>query len=211
MGPLSAMRIFRWRRRRPSIHESVTVLPGALALSPSGSLPDVRAVHAEHVDYVWRSLQRLGVREHDLEDELQEVFMVVHRRLHTFDPNTRITTWLFGIALRVAAAYHRRAHRRREVLAADPVSDEQSPGESPEEQTAARQARHRVLEILDRLGLEKRAVFVMFELEELGAAEIASQLGIPIGTVYSRLNAARQEFARALQRLQLRECAGGRR
>jgi RNA polymerase sigma-70 factor (ECF subfamily) len=187
----------------------VTTLPAALPLSRSGFVPDLATVHAEHVEHVWRSLQRLGVREPDLEDALQEVFVVVHRRLHTFDESSRMTTWLFGIALRVAAAYHRRAYRRREQLVEDAARYDESPARNPEEDAALGQARQRVTEILDAMDLEKRAVFVMFELEELAAPEIALQLGIPVGTVYSRLDAARRDFARSLRRLQLRERAGG--
>jgi RNA polymerase sigma-70 factor, ECF subfamily len=188
----------------------VTTLPVALPYGRAGSVPDLATVHAEHVDYVWRSLQRLGVREPDLEDALQEVFVVVYRRLPSFDGSCRMTSWLFGIALRVAAAYRRRAHRRREQLVADAASDQESPGKSPEEQTALSQARERVVQILDSMDLEKRAVFVMFELEELGGPEIARELGIPIGTVYSRLDAARRDFARALRRSKLRERTGGK-
>jgi RNA polymerase sigma-70 factor (ECF subfamily) len=183
----------------------VTAMPTALPLSESGSPPDLIAVHADHVDYVWRALQRLGVREPDLEDALQEVFVVVHRRLHTFDPTTRITTWLFGIALRVAAAYHRRAHRRHEHLAPDPAHDRASPSATPEEQAAVLEARERVVAILDAMDLEKRVVFVMFELEDVAAPEIARELGIPVGTVYSRLDAARRDFQASIRRLARRE------
>jgi RNA polymerase sigma-70 factor (ECF subfamily) len=182
-------------------------MPTALPLS--GATPDLLEVHGEHVDYVWRSLQRLGVREPDLEDALQEVFVVVHRRLHTFDPSAQMTTWLFGIALRVAAAYHRRAHRRHERLEAEPALEQQSVADDPEQQIASRQARERVLAILDAMDLEKRVVFVMFELEELSAPEIAEQLGIPLGTVYSRLDAARRDFASSVKRLRMRERIGG--
>jgi RNA polymerase sigma-70 factor, ECF subfamily len=188
----------------------VTTLPVALAFRRTRPAPDLATVHADHVDFVWRSLQRLGVREPDLEDALQEVFVVVHRRLSSFDGSCRMTSWLFGIALRVAAAHRRRAHRRREQLVAEVGDDRASPEQSPEEQTALRQARERVTTILDSMDLEKRVVFVMFELEELGGPEIALELGIPVGTVYSRLDAARRDFARALKRLELRERTGGK-
>src|SRR5688572_18292724 len=119
-----------------------------------------------------------------------------------------MTTWLFGIALRVAAAHHRRAHRRLERLDAQPALDHVSLSHDPEEDTARREARDRVLSILDAMDLEKRAVFVMFELEEMAAPEIARELGIPVGTVYSRLDAARKEFTRAAARLRSRERRG---
>ena len=88
------------------------------ALLPRAAAPpalDLLAVHAAQADFLWRSLQRLGVRSADLEDVFQEVFIVVHKRLHTFDGSSALTTWLFGVCLRVAAAHRRRAWFRREV------------------------------------------------------------------------------------------------
>ena len=169
----------------------------------------VERIHDEHADFVWRSLQRLGVREPDLEDALQEAFIVVHRKLGTFDGTSRITTWLFGICLRVAAAQRRRAHVRRE-RASDEVEGEPDPGPgtNPEATALATEARERLARVLDALSLEKRAVLVMFEVEEMSAGEIASVLGVPVGTVYSRLSAARAEFREALTRLERRERHG---
>ena len=71
---------------------------------------------AEHARFVWLSLQRLGIHPSDLDDIAQDVFMIVHRRLDTFDRRARISTWLFGICMRVAANYRRRRRWTREVL-----------------------------------------------------------------------------------------------
>ena len=163
---------------------------------------DFDKVHEEHADFVWRSLQRLGVRPSDLEDALQEVFIVVHRRLHTFDGSARLSTWLFGICLRVAAAERRRAYVRREQPT--PELEEQPdsrPGVDPERAALRREAERRLALALDRLGLERRAGFVMFEIEGMSAGAIAEMLGVPVGTVYSRLATARAEFSRAVARL----------
>src|SRR5262245_5550378 len=75
---------------------------------------DVAGVYADHCDFVWRTLQHLGVRGADLEDLMQEVFVVVHRKLDGFDGRSRITTWLFGISLRVVGRHRRRAYFRFE-------------------------------------------------------------------------------------------------
>jgi len=151
---------------------------------------------------VFRSLQRLGVRPADLEDVFQEVFLVVHKRLHTFDGTSALTTWLFGVCLRVAAAHRRRAWFRREVPADDSVEDarEAPASERPDEALAARQARALVQQVLDRMDIDKRAVFVMFELDQLPSEEIATILGVPIGTVWSRLHAARKQFEKLVER-----------
>jgi RNA polymerase sigma-70 factor (ECF subfamily) len=80
---------------------------------------DPLRVHANHADFVWRTLQRMGLEGADAEDALQEVFLVVHRRLHTFDGSSQMSTWLFGICQKVAAAQRRRAHRWREQPSED--------------------------------------------------------------------------------------------
>jgi RNA polymerase sigma-70 factor (ECF subfamily) len=182
--------------------------PGDLEADAPPARPlDVTAIHAAHARFVWTSLDRLGVRAADLEDMLQEVFVVVHQRLHTFDGSAQMTTWLFGICLRVAAAYRRRAWVRREQMV-DAVPESVAECGAPDEATASRQARARLSAILDEMELERRAVFVMFELDELPCDEIARMMGVPVGTVYSRLHAARKDFARALTRLRAREARG---
>lgn len=168
---------------------------------------DVTAIHAAHADFVWATLQRFGVRDADLEDMLQEVFIVVHRRLDSYDGTSKMTTWLFGIAMRVAAAHRRRAHVRRERAVEEVPEDTTStnPTESPEEAAMRRQAQTRLQEILDAMDLERRAVFVMFEIEELSCDEIANVMGVPTGTVYSRLHKARKEFEAGLARIEARD------
>jgi hypothetical protein len=103
-----------------------------------------------------------------------------------------------------------RRHRRRhpEIPSEVPDADARDPGRSPEELAVAAQARAMVARALDRLDPEKRAVFVMFELEELSCVEIAAMIGAPVGTVYSRLHAARAAFARAVEALR-DDAAGG--
>jgi RNA polymerase sigma-70 factor, ECF subfamily len=174
--------------------------------SPSRETLDVTAIHAAHADFVWSALQRFGVRDRDLEDALQEVFVVVHRRLDSYDGTSKVTTWLYGIAMRVAAAFRRKAHVRRER---ETRSDEEMPEQdddslSPEELAARQQARATLETILDGMDLDRRAVFVMFEVEELSCEEIAGIVGVPVGTVYSRLHKARKEFAAAVERMKKR-------
>ena len=169
----------------------------------------VEQVHEQHADFVWRSLQRLGVRDSDLEDALQDVFLVVHRKLDTFDGSARLTTWLYGIALRVAAAHRRRAHIRREEMTPDLEGTQSAAADDPEAALLQSESRRRLESVLDSMSLEKRAVFVMFEIEGLTAVEIAEIVGVPVGTVHSRLYAARGEFARAAERWARRDRFGG--
>ena len=141
----------------------------------------------------------MGVREADLPDMLQEVFVVVHRRLDTFDGSARMSTWLFGICRRIASNYRRRAHVRREK-ATDDIT-ERSHEDTPEAAAIARDRARLLGELLDALDVEKRAVLVMYELEELSCPDIAEQLGVPVGTIYSRLHHGRDELKRAWNRL----------
>lgn len=172
-------------------------------VAPSAAVKplSVLEVHAEQADFVWRSLQRFGVRPADLDDAFQDVFLVVHRRIHTFDGSSALTTWLFGICRRVAAARRRRAWFRREVPTADWAESSDEPKDVlPDEAVATRQARVMLERLLERMDLDKRAVFVMFELDELSSEEIAAILGIPVGTVWSRLSAARKQFEKVAAR-----------
>jgi RNA polymerase sigma-70 factor, ECF subfamily len=110
----------------------------------------VTKVHEEQGQFVWRTLYRMGVRPPHVEDVYQEVFLVVHRRLHTFNGQCAITTWLYEICFRVAAGYRRKAHFRREELVPDwsELDGLTSHAPSPERQlVAARQA-----EQLERIG-----------------------------------------------------------
>lgn len=181
---------------------TATELPGETPL-------DLADVYREHADFVWRTLQRMGVDESHLEDVTQEVFVVVHRRLHTFDGSARLTTWLYGICLRVAAAWRRRAWRRHEVVTEEPPERSSQPGCSADELMQVREGQRRIRAVLDRMDVDKRAVFIMYEIEEMSTTEIATVLGIPTGTVHSRLHAAREQFQLVLSRFQAGEFRGG--
>jgi RNA polymerase sigma-70 factor (ECF subfamily) len=163
----------------------------------------VETIHEAHAERVWRNLHRMGVPEADLPDMLQEVFVVVHRRLHTFDGTAKVSTWLYGICRRVAASHRRRAHVRRERPTATVAEGVHQ--RTPEAAAIDLDRRRLLQELLDELDVERRAVLVMYELEELSCVAIAEQLGVPVGTVYSRLHQAREDLHRAWRRRRLRD------
>jgi RNA polymerase sigma-70 factor (ECF subfamily) len=165
---------------------------------PSEGIERLDGVYREHADFVWRCLQRLGVPEADRPDLLHEIFLVVQRKLPSFESRSRMSTWLYGIAFRVASNQRRRVARRRESSIES--AEEAVLPDTPEAQLERRQLAARLDSILDRLPLDKRAVFVMFEVEELTCDEIAEISGVPVGTVHSRLHHARKLFQRALER-----------
>lgn len=163
------------------------------------SSTQVAEIYDEHAEFVWTSLHRLGVREFDLPDQTQEVFIVVHRRIKSWDKDCLITTWLFGICRRVASGYRRKAWIRRERPSdeLEKLSDDQS----PEQAVTLREARERLEAALRPMKPDRRALFVMYELEERSCAEIALLFDVPLGTVHSRLSNAREEFRRNLARI----------
>lgn len=161
-------------------------------------------VYAEWADYVWRMLQRLGVRHADLEDVCHDVFLVAHRRFGDFDGRVGVNAWLFGICLRLAANYRRRARYRHEHSSAaldDDASLRAPASAEPDQQLVRRQAEQRVQAVLAGMDLARRAVFLMYEIEGMSCQQIAEQLGVPVGTVYSRLHAARRFFEQEAARL----------
>lgn len=166
------------------------------ALSPAVR---VAALYDEHYEFLGRALWRLGIESSQIDDAIQDVFIVVFRRYEQFEGRSNIRSWLYGIAIRVAMAHRRRSARRRtEALEEDNphLVSEGTPQDQQERQEAARA----VQAILDTMDEPLRLVFTMTELEEFTAPEIAEVLGLPVNTVYSRLRNAREHFERAVER-----------
>lgn len=167
----------------------------------SRSPPDLGAVFDEHFDYVWATLRRLGVREADREDLVHDVFLKVHSRLADYDATRPMRPWLFGFAYRVAADHHRLARHRVEVLGApSEMAAEASPAD---ERVAALEERTLILEALETLDLDRRAVLVMHDVDDIAVPHIAHTLDIPLNTAYSRLRLAREQLATAVTRLRI--------
>lgn len=158
-------------------------------------------------DFIWRSLRRLGISPADADDGAQRVFVVASRRLAEIEPG-RERSFLFGTACRVAREIRRSAARRPEAALED--VDVADPAPDPEEFADRKRTRALLDVVLDSLPLESRTVFVLFELEEMSAPEIALLLDVPPGTVASRLRRARELFRAAALRLRARaEFRGG--
>jgi RNA polymerase sigma-70 factor (ECF subfamily) len=174
------------------------------ACAPVGIELTFEDVYRDQFAFVWRSAKRLGVREASLDDVVQEVFVVVHRRLTDFEGRSSLRTWLFGITIRIARDHRRSAARKDVDGSVDPDAvgtASAGPGESAERAEAVRLLHA----ILDELDDERREVFVMSELEQLPMPEIALALGINVNTAYARLRMARQNFEAALARHRARD------
>ena len=179
-----------------------TATTAAVSASAGAGGLTVAQVFRDHAPFVWRALRRLGVREADVEDVCQEVFVVVHRRLADFEGRSSVRTWVYGICVRVASDWRKRAHVRREMLAPKdegsekeldaPPSSRRGLPRDPGAEVARREARAILDGILDQLDEDKRAVFVLYEIEQLTMNEVAEAIGCPLQTAYSRLHAARK-------------------
>jgi RNA polymerase sigma-70 factor (ECF subfamily) len=162
-----------------------------------------RALYEANAAFVWRNLRRLGVADADVEDKLQEVFVVAHRRWREFiDRGHGPRAWLFQIALRVASDARR--HRRRHPV--DPDGGAAQDLQTVEAPQAAAIDQRQALDLLDRalanIDLARRAVVVLHEIEQMTAPEIARTLDVPLNTVYSRLRVGRIELEEELRQLQ---------
>jgi RNA polymerase sigma-70 factor (ECF subfamily) len=162
------------------------------------------AVYEAHFDFVWRSARRLGVSPLHLDDVVQEVFLVVHRKLAEFEGRAPLKSWLYGITRRVARD-HRRGLQRRptQPLGADEPADRGT--RAPDEQLALREQGQLLHALLAELDEDKREAFVLAELEQMSGPEIAAALQINLNTAYARVRAARIAFEAALERLSARE------
>ncbi len=159
--------------------------------------------------FVWRALKRLGVAQGDVADASQEVFLVVHRRLSSFEARSSLKSWIYGICLKVASAWRRKAQPRS---AAALVEDEAGPvtgAPGLDEELERRRTRAQLLALLEQLDEDKRDVFVLYELEELSMSEVAEAVGCPLTTAYSRLHAARKFVRAAFARTNLASSRAG--
>jgi RNA polymerase sigma-70 factor (ECF subfamily) len=154
-----------------------------------------RRVFDEHHTFVWRSLLHMGVGDAWVDDAVQEVFLVVHRRWHAYEPQLPMRAWLWGIARHVAHNQKRteaRESRRREALAAAPADPPDVSVERARELRAVR-------EVLLAMDEPMRDVLVLSDVEGMTAPEIAAALEANVNTIYSRLRIARQRFADAMR------------
>jgi RNA polymerase sigma-70 factor (ECF subfamily) len=174
----------------------------ARAPAPTDAQEDARHfVHElfeRQASFVWRAVRGLGVPQAQLDDAVQDVFLVAHRRHADFRRDTSERAWLFQIARHVARNCRRTVRRKGGLLPLE-ESMQATSSPSPHEQVARQQALQVLLAFLERLDEPKREVFVLIELAELSAQEAADALGVKLNTVYSRLRLAREQWQRAVR------------
>jgi RNA polymerase sigma-70 factor (ECF subfamily) len=165
--------------------------------------PDFSTLYRCEFSYVWKTLRRLGAPDRDLEDLAHDVFVVVHRHLADYDSERPLRPWLFGITMRVLADFRRVLRNQCEIPSE--IGDAVDAAPSADAQLAESEARAVLMKALDGLDLDRRAVFVMHELDEVSAPEIAAALAVPLNTVYSRLRLARVDVTASIRRFRAKE------
>jgi len=191
----------------PGYAEAVESYGLPKAEAANGLLP-FRQLVVDHLDFIWRSLRRFGVSESDADDAAQQVFVIAEKKLPAIAPGKE-RSFLLGVAMRVAA-HARRARHSRDVAEQGLSSHPLPSNPDPEELAQLMQARELLDRVLDEMPDDLRAVFVLFELEELSIDEIAALLELPRGTASSRLRRAREVFHQRTARLGVKgECGGG--
>jgi RNA polymerase sigma-70 factor (ECF subfamily) len=153
----------------------------------------MRSMVAEHFDFVWRTARRFGLRDFEADDATQRAFIVASQRLGQIEP-TRERSFLFAAAIRIASEIRRTHARRAEV----DYDERRDPAPLQDELVERRRARVLLDEIVEAMPDDVRVVFVLFELEQLTMAEIAALVGVPQGTIGSRLRRAREIFERKI-------------
>jgi RNA polymerase sigma-70 factor (ECF subfamily) len=163
--------------------------------------------------FVFRNAKRLGVRDGSVDDVVQEVFLVVHRRLGDYDGRAPLKSWVYGILARVVRG-QRRTFRRKDRPASSGALDDSSlfavDTSEPQRLIEQREAARFLFRLLDMLDDDKREVLILAELEQMTVPEIADAIGVNLNTVYSRVKAARKAFIEIHARESARAARGRR-
>ena len=170
-------------------------------LAPATEMPSVDQIYRDHAADVTRWIARLAGPGADLEDLVQEVFLLVHRHLPSYRGEAQLTTWLFQISANVVRA-HRRRERWRKVFGRtqDVADGSTSQAEaSPDEKLAQGQAHDLVYRALDRLKERHRTAIILFEIEDLPGERVAELMGISPGNVWVLLHRARAELVKQVK------------
>lgn len=158
--------------------------------------PSFDEVFHRYCRFVWRVLARLGVSTPDLPDICQDVFVVIHRRLGSYEEQrASLPSWIYGICARTASDYRRHTRTRKEL--ASEFLPEMAIASSQHESLEAVRARARLADVLSGMEETKQMVFMLYELDELPMTKVALMVGCPLQTAYSRLHAARREIVAA--------------
>ena len=164
-----------------------------------------REIYDAYFGFVWRYAKNRRVPPMAIDDVVQEVFVVVHHRLRSYEGRSSLRTWLAGIAHNVVRGYLRKPGNRR---AGDHLENEEqlrADGCSPAEALERKAALELLDQVLDKMTELQREVFILYELEQFSGVEIAEVLNVNENTVRARLLAARKVFNAGVARERARQ------
>jgi RNA polymerase sigma-70 factor (ECF subfamily) len=178
---------------------------------PLALLPAFPEIYHRYFDFVWSSVRHLGVGADGIDDVVQEVFIVIHAKLHTVQQPESLRSWIYGVVRRTVSG-HRRSQLGKPTATAplELLEWAPAPASGTPLAVAEQNAQWALLSsLLAELDPPKREVFILAELEEMTVPEIADALELPLNTAYSRLRAARQAFEAGLARRAARQIEKG--
>jgi len=179
---------------------SVQALEAELPIRRRAVLPSFKEIYRQYFELVWASARRFGVAPEAIDDVVQEVFIVVHARLHTLEHPEALRSWIYGVVRRTVSTYHRAARAQKDASETRDDVEGVSASPTPLEQTETNAELQLLASLLERMDCPKREIFVLVELDDLSVPDAAKTLEIPLNTAYSRLRAARQAFEAMLER-----------
>lgn len=209
------------QNRMMSAHAAAaTNAPVAPRLAPARPLSDPRAdcpettaewrdFYDENWRWIYQVVRRVGGYDIEVEDAVQDVFVVLANKLHTFEGRSQLRTWIYRICLNVTSEHRRRRKRQRRIEhAASLVAFWREGPQTSERILEARGDAAMVQQILAKMGDRKREVFFLREIEQLCGDDVAVVLDIPPATVRTRLFHARKEFTRLLEKARSTQKSG---
>jgi len=170
--------------------------------APVHEVLSFREVYDRFFAFVWRSAANRGIAKAALDDVVQEVFIVVHRKLPEFQGRSSMRTWIASIVRWVVTDYVR---KRGNQSAGDELPEHTASASAMPSEELERKGAVELLEaLLAKMTDEQREVFVLHELEHMSGIEIGEITGVNENTVWSRLRAARKIFQEGVAREKLR-------
>jgi RNA polymerase sigma-70 factor (ECF subfamily) len=163
-------------------------------------MPTFQAVYDGQFDFVWTSVQRLGVHASAIDDVVQDVFIVIHSKLHTLEHPEALRSWVYSVVRRTVSTYHRSRRTRAIVSTSSDGLEMESHQPSPFDIAQTNSEMSFVAKLLAELDEPRRELLALVDLHEMTVPEAAAALDVPLNTAYSRLRKARIAFEAALAR-----------
>jgi RNA polymerase sigma-70 factor (ECF subfamily) len=200
----------------PPLHEDTEGVLGNETDARTGprlrafAMPDFRTVYETYFPFVWRYAANRGVPPMAIDDVVQEVFVVVHHRLASFEGRSSLRTWLAGVSRNVLRDYLRKRGNQETGDSLDDQVEIRSEGAGPAEALERKIAVELLDELLEQMTELQREVFILCDIEQLSAVEVAAMLEVNENTLRTRLRAARQVFNAGVTRYRAKRAWGDR-